>query len=257
MGLRIANYNRGVPEQTPLPQPKAILFDLFHTLVNIPTPEAMGFEPIGQILGVPPKEWERLFYQDDVCGRALGAVTDAVEAMRRVTHLIDDTVPHDRIQRAVDSRRRRLEVALIQVDPRVIDALDRVRDAGIATALISDAGADDVECWQESPLRSRFDVTCFSFELRMRKPDARIYRHALDTLGVAPADALFVGDGGSSEHRGARALGIGTVLVTKLVGQWWPHVIEARRADADWEFDDVAAFVEALALSTNSGNQHP
>ncbi|MFN7916889.1 MAG: HAD-IA family hydrolase [Vicinamibacterales bacterium] len=233
----------------PLPLPRAVLFDLFHTLVSIPTPESMGFDSIGQILGVPPKEWERLFYQEDVCGRALGDVTDAVEAMRRVTHLLDATVGHDRIHRAVESRRRRLEVALIQVDPAVLDAIDRVRAAGIRTALISDAGADDVECWEESPLRERFDVTCFSYALRMRKPDARIYRHALDTLGVAPADALFVGDGGSSEHRGARALGIGTVLVTRLVGQWWPHVIEERRAHADWEFEDVPAFVDALALA--------
>lgn len=236
----------GVSNARPLPAPRAVLFDLFHTLVNIPSPEAMGLEPIGAILGVPPKEWERLFYQDDVCGRALGDVTDAIEAMRRVTHLIDDSVTHDRIQRAVDSRRRRLEVALIQVNPAVLAAIDRVRAAGIGTALISDAGADDVECWQESPLRDRFDVTCFSFELRMRKPDARIYQHALGALGVAPEDALFVGDGGSSEHRGARALGIGTVLVTDLVGQWWPHVIEERRVHADWEFTDVAAFVDAL-----------
>lgn len=244
-----------MPSPTPLPAPKAVLFDLFHTLVNIPSPEAMGFEPIGQILGVPPKEWERLFYQDDVCGRALGEVTDAIEAMRRVTHLIDATVGHDRIQRAVDSRRRRLEVALIQVDPAVLDAIDRVREAGIRTALISDAGADDVECWQASPLRERFDVTCFSFELRMRKPDARIYRHALDTLDVSPSDALFVGDGGSNEHFGAKALGIGTVLVTRLVGQWWPHVIEERRAHADWEFDDVQGFVDAL-MGQQAGARH-
>ena len=240
--------------ERPLPLPRAILFDLFHTLVNIPTPESMGFDPIGQILGVPPKEWERLFYQDDVCGRALGEVTDAIEAMRRVTHLIDDTVPHDRIHQAVESRRRRLEVALLQVDPTVLEAIDRVRAAGIRTALISDAGADDVECWHESPLRERFDVTCFSFALRMRKPDPRIYRHALDALDIAPADALFVGDGGSSEHQGARSLGIGTVLVTRLVGQWWPHVIEARRAHADWEFADVAAFVDALIAPSAPGS---
>jgi putative hydrolase of the HAD superfamily len=237
-----------VSNARPVPVPRAILFDLFHTLVNIPTPESMGFQTIGQILGVPPREWERLFYQEDVCGRALGEVTDAVEAMRRVTHLIDDTVQHDRIFQAVESRRRRLEVALLQVDPAVLDAIDRVRAAGIRTALISDAGADDVECWEASPLRDRFDVTCFSFELKMRKPDPRIYRHALDALGVPPSDALFVGDGGSSEHRGARELGIGTVLVTRLVGQSWPHVIEERRAHADWEFDDVPAFVDRLTL---------
>ena len=58
-------------------------------------------------------------------------MTDPIEAMRRVTHLIDDTVPHERIHQAVESRRRRLEVALLQVDAAVLDAIDRVRAAGI------------------------------------------------------------------------------------------------------------------------------
>ena len=167
-----------------LAPPRAVLFDLFHTLVNIPTPESMGLPTVGDILGVPPKEWERLFYQDDVCGRALGQVTDAVDVMRRVAHLIDPTVPHERILDAVNNRRRRLEVALVQIDPAYLTALDRLRAAGIRTALISDAGADDVECWHESPLRERLDAICFSFELGIRKPDPRIYRRALDQLGV-------------------------------------------------------------------------
>jgi hypothetical protein len=36
------------------------------------------------------------------------------------------------------------------------------------------------------------------------------------------------------------------VLVTRLVGQWWPEVIETRRTHADFVFDDVAVFVDAL-----------
>jgi FMN phosphatase YigB (HAD superfamily) len=66
---------------------------------------------------------------------------------------------------------------------------------------------------------------------------------------VTAADAIFVGDGGSDEHAGARALGIGTVLVTRLFAFWWPEKIESRRVpDVDWEFEDVPAFVEALQL---------
>lgn len=230
------------------PTPRAILFDLFHTLVSIPPPEDVGHRPIADILGVPHKEWERLFYQDDVLGRALGHVLDPIEAMRRVTHRIDPTVHEDRILEAVNSRRRRLEVGLVQIAPAFLEALDRVRAAGIRTALVSDAGADDVECWDASPLRARLDAVCFSFALGVRKPDPRIYRHALDAIGVTPEETLFVGDGGSNEHQGARALGMGTVLVTRLVGAWWPHVLPDRRLHADWEFDDVPAFVAALGL---------
>jgi hypothetical protein len=36
------------------------------------------------------------------------------------------------------------------------------------------------------------------------------------------------------------------VFVTRLLRQWWPEVIENRRAHADFVFEDVAAFVDAL-----------
>ena len=40
------------------------------------------------------------------------------------------------------------------------------------------------------------------------KPDARIFRHALDALGVTPAAATFVGDSQPRDMEGARALGM-------------------------------------------------
>jgi putative hydrolase of the HAD superfamily len=181
-------------------------------------------------------------------GRCLGHIHDGLEAMRIVTHSIDPTVDEARILAAVESRRRRFEMGLVSIETTILDALDRLRAAGIRTALVSDAGADDVEFWSRSPLRGRLDVEVFSYRLGFRKPDPRIYTHALEAVGVKPEEAIFVGDGGSDEHRGARAVGMQTVLVTRLFGQWWPHIIEERRPHADWEFEDVAAFVDALEL---------
>jgi FMN phosphatase YigB (HAD superfamily) len=77
-------------------------------------------------------------------------------------------------------------MALLGVEVPIVDALDRLRAAGLRIALVSDAGADDVEWWDRSPLSSRFDVEVFSYKVGVRKPDPRIYRHALDGLGVAP-----------------------------------------------------------------------
>jgi putative hydrolase of the HAD superfamily len=204
--------------------------------------------PVSEILGVSGKEWHRLYYDDDVLGRCTGRIHDGVEAMRLVTHALDPTVDEARILAAVASRKRRFELALVHVERPILDALDRLRRAGVRTALVSDAGADDVESWDLSPLRSRLDATVFSYQLGVRKPDARIYAHALNAVGMRPEDALFVGDGGSDEHRGARAVGITPVLVTRLVRMYWPDKIEERRALADWEFEDVPAFVDALGL---------
>jgi putative hydrolase of the HAD superfamily len=231
-----------------LPTPRAVLFDLFHTLVSVPTPAAVGEKPVPEFLGVSAAEWQRRYYDDDVFGRGVGRVTDAVEAMRLVTHSIDPTVSEERIRDAVASRRRRFEIGLVEVEPAILAALDRLRAAGIRVGIVSDAGADDIESWPRSPLRDRFDAVLFSFELGIRKPDSRIYEMALAKLETRPADAIFVGDGGSEEHRGARNVGMRTVLVTRLLGLWQPDIIPDRRAHADLEFADVPAFVAALGF---------
>lgn len=231
-----------------LPVPKAVLFDLFHTLASVPPPGIAGEIPISQILGVPGDQWHRLYYDDDVLGRCLGHICDDVEVMRRVTHAIDPTVHEDKILAAVQSRRRRFEMGLTGIEQKMLEAIDSLRAAGIRTALVSDAGADDVDAWENSPLKSRFDATVFSYKLGFRKPDPRIYKHALDAIGVSSSEALFVGDGGSDEHRGARAVGMQAVIVTRLANIYYPDKIEERRVHADWEFDDVPAFVNALGL---------
>ena len=231
-----------------LPVPKGILFDLFHTLATVPPPTAAGEIPISQILGVSAEDWHRLYYDDDILGRCLGRIHDGVEAMRRVTHALDPTVEEAKILAAVQSRKRRFELGLVQIERPILEALDRLRARGVRIALVSDAGADDVESWERSPLRSRLDATVFSYQLGVRKPDSRIYNHALDAIGVQPEDALFVGDGGSDEHRGARAVGISPVLVTRLLQSYWPDRIAARRAHADWVFEDVPEFVAALRI---------
>jgi putative hydrolase of the HAD superfamily len=231
-----------------LPVPKAVLFDLFHTLATVPPPALVGEPPVSEILGVSSQEWHRLYYEEDVLGRCVGRVSDGLEAMRRVTHALDPTVDEARILAAVASRRRRFELGLKQIEPPILDALDRLRTAGVRIAIVSDAGADDVEGWEHSPLRSRLDAEIFSFQLGVRKPDPRIYKHALEAIGVRAADTLFVGDGGSDEHRGARAVGIPPVLVTRFLKLYWPDRVEERRVHADWEFEDVPAFVGALGI---------
>jgi len=58
----------------------------------------------------------------------------------------------------------------------------------------------------EAGLAPLLGVVADSTVVGVGKPDARIFRHALDALGVAPADATFVGDSRPRDMEGARAL---------------------------------------------------
>ncbi len=60
----------------------------------------------------------------------------------------------------------------------------------------------------DAGIRRHFSVLVDSTQVGCVKPDPRIFRHALDSLGVAPAEATFVGDSLLRDMAGARGVGM-------------------------------------------------
>ena len=60
-----------------------------------------------------------------------------------------------------------------------------------------------------------FDAIVTCGETGVRKPDPRIFLEALGRLGVAPADALHIGDRDGTDGVGARAAGIDVRIVDR------------------------------------------
>jgi putative hydrolase of the HAD superfamily len=219
-----------------------VLFDLFHTLVRVPPAPDTGTYTWDE-LGVSQSDWQRVLFADRP-GRGIGRVRDPVEGFRLLAHEIDPTIPMERIERAALRRVARFDRTLETPEPAVVDALSRLRAHGVKIALVSNAGFDEIGAWPRSPLAPHFDATIFSCEVGAAKPDRAIYEHALRGVGVAAADAVFVGDGGSDEHRGARAVGLQPVIVTRYASTLWPEKIAELRPHADHAFEDVAAFAD-------------
>ena len=65
----------------------------------------------------------------------------------------------------------------------------------------------------EAGLASVLGVITDSTAVGWSKPDPRIFRHALDALGVSPAEAVFVGDSRPRDMEGARGLAMAHVWV--------------------------------------------
>jgi HAD superfamily hydrolase (TIGR01509 family) len=92
--------------------------------------------------------------------------------------------------------------------------LEALRERGLKLGLVSNAFDPgwllhrDLE---HLGLAQRLDFSVFSSEVGMRKPHPAIFERALEALGVAPENALFVGDRLFEDIRGSAELGMTTV----------------------------------------------
>ena len=66
-------------------------------------------------------------------------------------------------------------------------------------------------------LTNIFDTVIVSGAINKRKPAPEIFRQALDKLGVAPEEAVFVGDTLDADVLGAKAAGMRSVYVARRV----------------------------------------
>ena len=102
-----------------------------------------------------------------------------------------------------------------RVFPDVLPALARLRAAGLATAIISNADADVTALCTHLAFADRVDLIVTSALVGWEKPDPRTFRAALDPLGIPPAAALHVGDQPRSDVAGALAVGMHALLLDR------------------------------------------
>jgi epoxide hydrolase-like predicted phosphatase len=86
---------------------------------------------------------------------------------------------------------RRMLSGLDELDARMLDLLRRARAAGLRTALLSNSWGNT---YPEEVWDGLFDAVVISGRVGMRKPEARIYRHAAELLGLDPARCVMVDD---------------------------------------------------------------
>lgn len=196
--------------------PKAIVFDLFGTLVTAPSPEDRR-EAARELAGPTPVGEEAAeqvlitTWQERHDGRlpTHDALTDYL------WRACEGSGP---APSAVRSALLRLASARLVPVPGVLAMLDHFRSREVAVGLLSDASADIAEAWQDSPLAPYFDVTVFSCRAGAVKPEPALYREVLEGLGTLPHRTLYCGDGGGNELQGALDAGMPAVRVDRRGG---------------------------------------
>ena len=80
-------------------------------------------------------------------------------------------------------------------DDRMIDWAKSSKDHGYQIAILSNMPSDELVYFRKHfDWIDIFDYTFFSCELKMLKPEPQIYRHALEEMGIAANQILFIDD---------------------------------------------------------------
>jgi putative hydrolase of the HAD superfamily len=96
-----------------------------------------------------------------------------------------------------------------------LQVMKSLKERGLRLGLVSNAHflpelmREDIARLGVAPY---LDEAVFSAEIGVRKPDPAIFRRVLGELGVAPEEAIFVGDRVRDDIAGAKNLGMRAVL---------------------------------------------
>ena len=162
-------------------------------------------------------EVDEAFYRDNISGRANAEI-------------VADLLPNLSAQegreiveaKETGFRRRAGELKPL---PGLLDFLDRVKERGLKTALVTNAPGQNVGAVLPAlRLEDYFDAVVTSEQVRVGKPDPEPYRTALEKLGAEPSEALAFEDSVSGI---ASAVGAGIPTVGIASTQEPDRLLEA------------------------------
>lgn len=187
---------------------KAVIFDMFETLVTLHSVPRYFGRNIAADLGADMDEFYPLWHETEEA-RSKGKMTFE-EALYWIGERTNYAHP-ERIPEAVEKRHAFKSESLQKVEYRIVALLRELKERGYKVALISNCFPEEAKVIWESVMVPFFDVMMLSCEQGVQKPEREIFERCLAELAVAPEECLYVGDGGSQELETARAFGMKTL----------------------------------------------
>ena len=187
---------------------KAVIFDMFETLVTLFTEHTYFGEDAASDAGVDPVLYRKVWHENEK-DRTTGKMTieeGIAETLRKLGVYSDEL-----LNTIVSKRLAALQETFDQIPDESVQLLLELRRRGIKVGLITNTFSDERDLIRSSKLFPLFDATRISYEEGVLKPDPSMYQSIMIELGVTPDECLYVGDGGSRELFAARDIGMQAV----------------------------------------------
>ncbi|ADL52473.1 HAD family hydrolase [Clostridium cellulovorans] len=220
-----------------------ILFDLFFTLV---TPRYNDFKNENDIIGMSVEEWEEHSEDSELyLKRATGKEINPQQIIENIVSKIGMQLSENEKLEMLNLREHRFKNSLTNIDNNILKVILELKNSGKKLCLISNADVIDVMHWESSPLGQIFDKAIFSYKVGFLKPQREIYEIALKKMNTTPDRCIFIGDGGFNELKGAKRLGIKTIMTSYLLKRT-EEELNLFKDDVDYFINDFYEILEIV-----------
>jgi putative hydrolase of the HAD superfamily len=244
---------------------RAVVFDLFDTLVDLPMEalprvviegreipstaralhaalgarSAVGIGEFTRVLTAVDREWRATHWERD---RELSTV-ERFSRVAKALGVDDPDVPG-----ILTGVHMGVLASIAAAPPHHAALLARLRER-FRIGLCSNWSwtPTALEILDAAQLRTSLDAVVFSADHGLRKPRREIFESTLAALGVAPEEAVHVGDNLKADVGGAAALGIRTVWITRRIGDPAAALAKHTGVRPDHVIADLAELEELLA----------
>jgi 2-haloalkanoic acid dehalogenase type II len=198
---------------------KAVLLDALGTLVELqpPTPRLQrllaqsGFE-VSEERAAAGFAAEIAYYLDH---HLEGSDRERLERLRdRCADEMRRALELPELDHAT-ARRMMLEALEFRPYPDVLPALGELRERGLTLVVASNWDCSLSDWLEPAGITDLVDGVVTSAEVGAPKPHPRVFERALAIAGVAPSEALHVGDKVDNDVDGAAAAGVRAVLLQR------------------------------------------
>ena len=190
---------------------KAVIFDMFETLVtHYRSPQYFG-EDIAKDLGLTEERFREIWDQSEH-DRSVGLRTfeDVITEIMKKNGVYSEAL----LTKVLNRRTATKVEVFMHLHDEILPMLEELRRRDIKIGLISNCFSEEVFAIRRSVLYPYFDASMLSFEQGIMKPEKEIFIRCMKRLQVSPEECLYVGDGGSRELEAATEVGMKALQAT-------------------------------------------
>jgi len=220
---------------------KAVIFDLYGTLVSNGFASDNSLKEMAAVLSAPEREFANI-WNAGFKKRMTGEFASFKDCVEHVCRELKLPATVNQIEIAANIRFSFTRQEMLSLQTLAVETISQLKTKVQKIGLLSNCSAETIVVWDETPFAGIFDITVFSCAVGLMKPDPRIYHLALEKLQVEPRECLYVADGMDGELKAADAVGMTPVRIS------FPHANKNDPYLEDWHGPSISSLSEVQDL---------